>query len=121
MTTTIVLALLLFATSLAARGASRPVPPPNVDRAIRHASKMYGTPYREMVAVAWCESRFNSNAVGQGSHGLYQFLRGTWARTPFRWKNIYSPWWNAHAAAWLWRHDGRSWHEWTCGRLNGFS
>jgi soluble lytic murein transglycosylase-like protein len=88
--------------------------PTNVDRAIHHASSVYGAPYAEMVRVSWCESRWNPNAVGDGSHGLFQFLKGTWANTPYHAKYIYSPWWNALAAAWLWRHDGGSWSEWTC-------
>lgn len=110
----LVLLLLLTHARQGVAGSAQSRPSPAVDRAIRHASKMYGAPYREMLAVSFCESRWNPNAVGAGSHGLFQFLRGTWARTPFGRKYIYSAWWNAHAAAWLWRHDGGSWREWTC-------
>lgn len=114
------IALLIAVTTKATASSSHPRPPANVDRAIRHASKVYGAPYREMLAVAWCESQFSPTAIGDGSHGLFQFLRGTWARTPYGRKYIYSAWWNSLAAAWLWRADGGSWREWTCGRMLGF-
>lgn len=121
MTLTVALiALLVCCATKATATNSYPRPPANVDRAIRHASHTFGAPYSEMLAVAWCESRFSPTAVGDGSHGLFQFLRGTWSRTPYGRKYIYSPWWNALAAAWLWRHDGGSWSEWTCGRMLGF-
>lgn len=89
-------------------------PPRYVDRALHAASHRYRVPYREMRDVSYCESRWNPYAVGAGSHGLFQFLRSTWARTPFARRSIYSAWWNAMAAAWLVRHDGFSWREWTC-------
>lgn len=85
-----------------------------VDRALRNAARAYDVPYAELRAVSYCESRWNAHAVGNGSHGLFQFLRSTWARTPFARRYIYSPHWNALAAAWLYRHDGGSWREWTC-------
>jgi len=105
----------LFVCVAGAKAAGKQSKPsPGVDRALRHAARTYGVPYREMLAVSFCESRWNPNAIGNGSHGLFQFLRSTWAHTPFAGRNIYSAWWNAHAAAWLWRHDGGSWREWTC-------
>ena len=109
--------LIIAMSALIATAKAKPrqsAPSAGVDLALRHASKMYGVSYWEMRAVSFCESRWNPNAVGNGSHGLFQFLRSTWAHTPFASKNIYSAWWNAHAAAWLWRHDGGSWREWTC-------
>jgi soluble lytic murein transglycosylase-like protein len=89
-------------------------PPPKVERALRHAADAYRVPYREMRAVSWCESRWDPAAVGDGSRGLFQFLWSTWFSTPYKTRYIYSAWWNALAAGWLWRHDGGSWREWTC-------
>lgn len=88
--------------------------PKRVDAAIHAASRRYGAPYLEMVAVSWCESRWFPGAVGDGSYGLFQFLKGTWARTPYARFSVFNPEANALAAAWLWRADGGSWREWTC-------
>jgi hypothetical protein len=112
--------LTLFILTVSAKAVRQtPRPPAAIARALWRAHVAYGVPYREMVAVAWCESRFDPNAVGDGSHGLFQFLRGTWNRTPYAGRDIYSALDNSLAAGWLWRRDGGSWREWSCGRLNG--
>jgi soluble lytic murein transglycosylase-like protein len=87
--------------------------PRTVDRALHHASSKYGVPYWEMRSVAWCESRWNPRAVGSGSYGLMQFIRSTWSATPYARRDIFDPWWNALAAAWLVRQSG-GWSHWTC-------
>ena len=67
-----------------------------------------------MHRVAMCESRLNPYAHNpSGASGLFQFLPGTFASTPYRWRWIYSAKWNALAAAWMVR-QGRS-SEWVCG------
>jgi soluble lytic murein transglycosylase-like protein len=93
--------------------AQAATPPPKVEKALRNAAAKWGVPYSELKAVAWCESRWNPRAVGAGSYGLMQFIPSTWAATPYRHRDIYDPWWNALAAAWLVRHDG-SWRQWSC-------
>lgn len=87
--------------------------PPTVDRALHNASSRYGVSYWEMRSVAWCESRWNPRAVGSGSYGLMQFIRTTWTSTPYARRDIFDPWWNALAAAWLVRQSG-GWSHWTC-------
>jgi hypothetical protein len=98
---------------LVARADAAPMPPRHVERALQNAARVHHVPYWQLRNVSYCESRWNPNAVGDGSHGLFQFLRGTFAHTPYGRHYIYSPWWNALAAAWLVRHDG-GWREWTC-------
>lgn len=63
---------------------------------------------------AWCESRFDAGAynVSSGASGLFQFVRSTWATTPYRRHSVWSARWNALAAAWMHR-VGRG-TEWAC-------
>src|SRR3990167_5337641 len=115
---TMKLALVLFAAYLLAVAATaahttRPSPPPTVERALRLAEAAYGVQYRELAAVAWCESRYAARAVGKaGDTGLFQFLASTWRGTPFRGFSRFDPAANALAAAWLVSRDG-SWRQWT--------
>lgn len=88
-------------------------PPPAVDHALHTASARYGVPYSQLRSVSWCESRWRPSAVGNGSYGLFQFLRGTWARTPYARRSVFDGLANALAAAWLVRRDG-GWQEWSC-------
>lgn len=64
--------------------------------------------------VARCESGYNPNAVNasSGASGLFQFLRSTWALTPYAGSSIFDPVANAHAAAWLYSHSGPG--NWQC-------
>jgi len=89
---------------------------PSSLEAIRLASIAYGAPYGEMVSIASCESPGLVTHLRNSStaSGLFQFLDSTWARSAYGRENVYSPYANALAAAWLWRADGRSWHEWVC-------
>jgi hypothetical protein len=64
--------------------------------------------------VAACESSDNPNAVNasSGASGLFQFLRSTWALTPYAGASIFDPVANARAAAWLYVHGGPG--NWQC-------
>lgn len=76
------------------------------------AADRYGQPREDMLRVARCESNLDPNAVGAGSLGLFQFLRGTWATTPYASYDIFDPWASANAAGWMWSVGRRG--EWTC-------
>ena len=108
-------ALLAVVVVVAAR-ASRATPEPAAS-AIRAASIAYGVPRGEMIAVSYCETGgdFNPRSLNRssGAAGLFQFLRATWARTPYRGFDRFDAYANALAAAWLVRKDG-GWREWTC-------
>jgi hypothetical protein len=75
----------------------------------------------QAIAIARCESGFNSSAYNPisiyGSHaeGLFQILYwSTWSTTTQRYSNPYDPWANAYAAREIFLRDGRSWREWVC-------
>lgn len=93
---------------------------PSVDYAIRVASVTYAIPAWEMRAVAWCESRFFPSATNESSDaaGLFQFLRSTWAGTPYRGFPRYDPLASALAAGWLAQASAPgpqwSWRRWEC-------
>ena len=78
------------------------------------AADAYGQPRADMLRVARCESVLDPNAVNPYSNasGLFQFLPGTWATTPFADQNIFDPVANANAAGWMWSVGRRN--EWTC-------
>ncbi|MFN8590341.1 MAG: transglycosylase SLT domain-containing protein [Thermomicrobiales bacterium] len=81
---------------------------------IHEAANNYGQSPDAMVRVARCESGLDPNAVGGGGtyFGLFQFVPDTFARTPYGDYDIYDPWANANAAAWMWS-EGRK-GEWVC-------
>ena len=81
---------------------------------IQQAAAAYGQNPDDIVRVARCESNLNPRAVDPtGSyHGLFQFVPSTFAGTPYGGQDIYDPWANAHAAAWMWS-EGRKF-EWVC-------
>jgi uncharacterized protein YraI len=78
------------------------------------AADAYGQNRAAMLQVAQCESVLDPNAINPISNasGLFQFLPGTWATTPFASYNIFDPWANANAAAWMWSVGRRG--EWVC-------
>lgn len=78
------------------------------------AADEYGLPREDMLRVARCESVLDPNAVNPTSQasGLFQFLPGTWARTPYADQDVFDPVANAYATAWMWDQGLR--HEWTC-------
>jgi uncharacterized protein YraI len=81
---------------------------------IHQAAAAYGQNPDDMVRVARCESNLNPRAVDpSGSyHGLFQFVPSTFATTPYGGQDIYDPWANAHAAAWMWSEGKKS--AWVC-------
>ena len=116
----VVLALLLLALVLVAlaRAVVLSKVPLRVDHALKLASTTYGVPYQEMVAVSRCETGGDWNPrsynASSGASGLFQFLHGTWLRTPYGRFDVFDPYANSLAAAWLVRKDG-GWSEWSCG------
>jgi len=89
---------------------------PDSLEAIRLASIAYGVSYGQMEAIARCEtggsfSRWSKNRHSTAS-GLFQFLTGTFAGTPYGRESIWSPYANALAAGWMMAHGRRG--EWVC-------
>lgn len=78
------------------------------------AADRYGQSRSAMLAVAQCESLLDPNIVNQssGASGLFQFMPGTWATTPYAAENIFDPVANANAAGWMWSVGRRG--EWVC-------
>jgi hypothetical protein len=81
---------------------------------IREAARRHDQPVDDLVRVGRCESGLDPRAVNPAGpyHGLFQFLRTTWASTPFAERDIYDPVANANAAAWMWQQGRRG--EWAC-------
>lgn len=81
---------------------------------ITQAALRYGQSPEAMLAVARCESNLNPTDVNpySGASGLFQFLPGTWATTPYADYSILDAWANANAAAWMWSVGRRG--EWVC-------
>jgi hypothetical protein len=81
---------------------------------IHEAATNYGQSPDDMVRVVRCESGLNPHAVGGGGayHGLFQFVPSTFAGTPYGSYDIYDPWANANAAAWMWSEGQKS--SWVC-------
>lgn len=78
------------------------------------AADRYGQPRADMLRVARCESVLDPNAynASSGASGLFQFLPGTWASTPYADQNIFDAEANANAAGWMWSVGRRN--EWVC-------
>lgn len=77
------------------------------------AADRYGQPRADMLRVARCESNLDPYAVNPaGSYGLFQFLPGTWASTPYAASDMCDPWASANAAGWMWAAGRRG--EWVC-------
>lgn len=95
---------------------------PTVDYAIRLASVVYGVPYRELYAVASCESGLSPFAKNRNStaSGLFQMLYpstwfGKWGAKPFADAgfSVWDPVAQALAAARMVVNDG-GWRQWAC-------
>ncbi len=86
----------------------------DIAQIISDAAARYGQDPQAMLRVATCESNLDPNAInGPGdTHGLFQFLPGTFAGTPYAGSSIYDPYANANAAAWMWSEGRRG--EWVC-------
>lgn len=77
------------------------------------AADRYGQSREDMLRVARCESNLNPKAVNPtGSYGLFQFIRSTWATTPYANYDILDAWASANAAGWMWSVGRRG--EWVC-------
>ena len=81
---------------------------------IREAARAFDQPEEDLLRVGRCESNLDPRAVNQAGpyFGLFQFLRSTWASTPFADRDIFDPVANANAAAWMWQQGRRN--EWAC-------
>lgn len=85
----------------------------DITQIITDAALRYGQDPTDMLRVATCESGLDPGVVGAGLyHGLFQFVPSTFAGTPFGDQNIYDPYANANAAAWMWSQGRRG--EWVC-------
>jgi len=75
---------------------------------IRRAARHYGQSTTQALAIAWRESRYDWRVTNtsSGAAGLYQFMPGTWAHTPYRRHSPHSPRWAPLAAMWMWKHGG---------------
>jgi soluble lytic murein transglycosylase-like protein len=81
----------------------------NISRAARH----YGQSVDFMRYLAHCESRYRWWAYNpSGASGLFQFMRSTYATTPYSRRSLWSPKWNALAAGWMLAQGRRG--EWAC-------
>lgn len=78
------------------------------------AAAAYGQDGNALLAVASCESGLNPGAynASSGASGLFQFLPGTWASTPYGGSSVFDASANANAAAWMWSMGRRG--EWVC-------
>ena len=77
---------------------------------IRRAARHYDQPLSQALHIAHRESRFNWRVTNSssGAAGLYQFMPGTWAHTPYRKRSPYNPKWASLAARWMWKRGGQS-------------
>jgi uncharacterized protein YraI len=78
------------------------------------AADYYGQPRADMLRVAVCESNLDPYNVTPpyNASGLFQFLPGTWASTPYAGAYILDPVANAFATGWMWSVGRRG--EWVC-------
>lgn len=81
---------------------------------IGEAASRFNQPEDDLLRVGRCESNLDPRAVNAAGpyFGLFQFLRTTWAGTPFADRDIFDPVANANAAAWMWQQGRRN--EWAC-------
>ncbi|MEA2527837.1 MAG: hypothetical protein QOF73_5064 [Thermomicrobiales bacterium] len=81
---------------------------------INAAADRYGQSREDMLRVARCESNLDPYNVTPpySASGLFQFLPGTWASTPYANDDIFDPVANANAAGWMWSVGRRN--EWVC-------
>jgi uncharacterized protein YraI len=81
---------------------------------IYSAAAYYGQSGDDMLRVAICESGLDPYNVTPpySASGLFQFLPGTWATTPYASSDIFDPVSNAFATGWMWSVGRRG--EWVC-------
>lgn len=113
---------------VAVSAAAHPMPRPQVElyfakrcgqgsvrACIHRASIHWNQSYLQMLRVATCESRLNPrarNTQGSGATGLFQFMPGTWASTPYGRYSIWSAKYQSLATGWMWNAGRKS--EWSC-------
>jgi uncharacterized protein YraI len=78
------------------------------------AAAYYGVSSDDMLRVARCESGLDPYNVTPpySASGLFQFLPGTWATTPYASADIFDPVSSAFATGWMWANGRRG--EWVC-------
>lgn len=78
------------------------------------AAAYYGLSGDDMLRVAICESGLDPYNVTPpySASGLFQFLPGTWATTPYASADIFDPVSSAFATGWMWANGRRG--EWVC-------
>jgi uncharacterized protein YraI len=78
------------------------------------AAAYYGQSGDAMLQVAICESGLDPYNVTPpySASGLFQFLPGTWATTPYAGASIFDPVASAFATGWMWANGRRG--EWVC-------
>lgn len=100
--------------------APRDVPvyaPYDVPTLITDAAQRWGLDSRQMLRVAWCESRWNPGAQSRaGAAGVFQFIPSTWhlasEAVNMSYASPYDPVANIEAASWLMATQGP--RHWTC-------
>ena len=95
--------------------SNHPPPPDWIGKIIYDAFSPLGArAVQWAINVAYCESRYHPNSVNtdSGASGLFQFMPGTWAGTPWASQSPFDPVANAQAAAWLYNRYGPG--RWTC-------
>jgi hypothetical protein len=97
-----------------ATNGRQPTTEDEIIEVIREAARAFGQPEEDLLRVGRCESNLDPRAVNPDGpyFGLFQFLRSTWASTPFADQDIFDPVANARAAAWMWLQGRRT--EWAC-------
>jgi LysM repeat protein len=85
-----------------------------IESIIADAAYRYGQSPSAMMAVAWCESRYDPSAYNplSAASGLFQFLPSTWASTPYAGYSPFNAYASANAAGWMWQQGRRG--EWVC-------
>jgi Transglycosylase SLT domain len=94
---------------------NHPTPPADIGKIIIDAFSPLGQDaVTWALRVAYCESRYHPNSVNSdsGATGLFQFMAGTWAGTPWANQSRLDPVANAQAAAWLYATYGPG--RWSC-------
>jgi hypothetical protein len=95
--------------------SNHPPPPPYIAKIINDAFSPLGPrAVQWAINIAYCESRYHPNSVNtdSGATGLFQFMAGTWAGSPWASKSRFDPVANAQAAAWLYKTYGPG--RWSC-------
>lgn len=78
---------------------------------VHRAALHWGVSYQDGKNLSWRESNWNPNICnrqGSGACGLFQFMPGTWASTPYGRYDVFSAKYNALAWAWAWSRGWQS-------------